>query len=209
MKRTTLAMALGLGLGLTVSGCGPTATPPASDTGTTTSATPETKPEAGAEGGRMGGPPPGGGGGSTSPASSQELKGMQTDSYRKMNEKAAAKTPGVDAGPSAEIAKKEADADKPKGDADKPKDDAPKTSAVNLSADEIAEIKKLPAADQDAALAQKICPVGEDDGKPNHLGVMGTPVKVEVNGKTAFVCCKSCVDDLKKEPEKYLSKIGK
>lgn len=82
---------------------------------------------------------------------------------------------------------------------------------VVLTEEEIAEIKTLPdAADQRAALAQKGCPVGEEEeGKPNHLGSMGKPIKQVVRGKTVFLCCKGCIEELSKDPEKYLSKLGK
>ncbi len=87
----------------------------------------------------------------------------------------------------------------------------PKTSAVTLTADEIASINEL--ADKDdakVALAQMVCPVGEDEeGKPNHLGGMGKPIKEVVDGKPVFLCCKGCLSDFKADPKKYLSKLGK
>ena len=90
------------------------------------------------------------------------------------------------------------------------KDDAPKTAGVTLSAEEVAAIKELPEADQAAALAQKICPVQEDDdGKPNHLGAMGKPIKKVIKGKTVYLCCKGCVEDLEKDPDKFLAKLAK
>jgi hypothetical protein len=57
---------------------------------------------------------------------------------------------------------------------------------------------------EDRALAeqQKTCPV---TGKL--LGSMGTPVRVDLAGKTIFLCCKSCEPDLKANPERYLSKL--
>lgn len=84
-------------------------------------------------------------------------------------------------------------------------------ATVILSEEEIAEIKSLPdAMDQREALAQKGCPVGEEEeGKPNHLGSMGKPIKQVIDGKTVYLCCKGCIDELKKNPEKYLSKLGK
>jgi hypothetical protein len=36
---------------------------------------------------------------------------------------------------------------------------------------------------------------------------MGGPVRVEVAGRTVFICCKGCEAALRKEPEKYLPKI--
>ena len=216
MTRTTLAMTLGLGLGLALPGCGPTATPPAADTGTASpSATAETKPDAPKDGGAMAGAPAkggGGGGGGGNPANI--TKGMESPGYRDASKSAEVKDKAEYASDKAkEEAEKTGGAGvPPASDKDKPKekDADPKTAAVTLSADEVATLKKMPEPDQSAALAQKICPVGEDeDGKPNHLGAMGKPIKVDLKGKTAFVCCQSCVDDAKKDPEKALAKIGK
>jgi hypothetical protein len=89
------------------------------------------------------------------------------------------------------------------------KDEAPKTASISLSEDEITQIKKLPEADQKLALAQAICLVNEEEGKPVHLGAMGKPFKTEVNGQTVFLCCKGCEGDLKKDPAKFLAKLGK
>lgn len=68
------------------------------------------------------------------------------------------------------------------------------------------EIEKAIAAlsSEDRALAeqQKTCPVTKEP-----LGSMGTPIKVEVEGRTVFVCCKSCIETLKANPEEYLSNL--
>lgn len=82
-------------------------------------------------------------------------------------------------------------------------------AAITLSAEELTEIKKLSEADQKLALAQKVCAVGEEDGKPNHLGSMGMPIKVTANGKTAFLCCGGCKADFEKDPAAAFAKIGK
>ncbi|QDU39031.1 hypothetical protein Mal4_33640 [Maioricimonas rarisocia] len=59
-------------------------------------------------------------------------------------------------------------------------------------------------SDEDRALAesQKICPVGE-----GALGSMGTPVKVDVNGKPVFICCEHCREPLLEDPDKYLANL--
>jgi outer membrane biosynthesis protein TonB len=113
---------------------------------------------------------------------------------------------------------KPADESKPKDEAKpdeaKPKDEEPKkkedgqakAGEVKLSAEEVANIKKLPEADQAAALAQKVCLVNEEQGE-NHLGAMGVPVKRVVKGRTVFLCCKGCIEDLEKDPDKYLAKL--
>lgn len=202
MRRITLAMTLGLGLAIAVSGCGPTADPaaPAVPAGAA-SDTPAKVKDAISEtidasktdldealkGPAKGGMSKnaGGGGGPGIPA--DMMKGMQSDSYRNQS---GSQGPG---GP--------AKAKSP--DAPKPADD--KKDTVTLTDKEIKNIQMLPEADQKLALLQKVCLVGD----PNHLGEMGVPVKEVVMGKTVFLCCKSCVEDLKKDPDKYLAKLAK
>jgi multidrug efflux pump subunit AcrA (membrane-fusion protein) len=55
-----------------------------------------------------------------------------------------------------------------------------------------------PQDDQALIARQKVCPV---TGEP--LGSMGAPVKVVVNGRAVFLCCKGCEKKLRKDPEKY------
>ena len=89
-----------------------------------------------------------------------------------------------------------------------PKLEAPKadakgdTAAVQLKPDEIAEIKKLPAAEQDQALKQAVCPVSG-----HHLGSMEKPIKVTAEGRTFFLCCEGCEPDLKKDPKAVIAKL--
>jgi YHS domain-containing protein len=63
-------------------------------------------------------------------------------------------------------------------------------------------LAELPEADRALAQKQKVCPVS---GEP--LGSMGKPVKVEIKGRTVFLCCGGCEADLKKDPDKYLAKL--
>ncbi len=91
-------------------------------------------------------------------------------------------------------------ADAPKADA--PKADAPQ-AAVELKPEEIAEIKKLPAEQAEVALKQKVCPVSNEP-----LGSMGAPIKVEAEGKTAYLCCKGCQGEFDKDPKAVLTKLG-
>jgi hypothetical protein len=62
-------------------------------------------------------------------------------------------------------------------------------------------IALLPVADQKYALAQRTCPVTGD-----LLGADGKPMKVKLRGRTVFVCCEGCRDDLQANPLKYLAK---
>jgi Cu(I)/Ag(I) efflux system membrane fusion protein len=72
--------------------------------------------------------------------------------------------------------------------------------------DEQAEIKKalakLSPEDRTLAEKQKTCPVTDEP-----LGSMGTPIKVTVEGRDAFVCCEGCVDELKNNFAKYEKKL--
>ena len=85
-----------------------------------------------------------------------------------------------------------------------PKTDAGKgdTAAVKLTPDEIAAIKELPAAEQDQAIKQAVCPVSGD-----HLGEMDKPIKVTAEGRTFFLCCEGCEDELKKDPKAVIAKL--
>lgn len=38
-------------------------------------------------------------------------------------------------------------------------------------------------------------------------GEMGKPVKVTHEGTDVYLCCKSCLKDFKKEPEKYVKMV--
>jgi hypothetical protein len=66
-----------------------------------------------------------------------------------------------------------------------------------------ASLASLSAADREAALKQKICPVSD-----TALGSMGAPIKVTVAGREVFICCEHCEEPLKAEPAKHLAKIG-
>lgn len=87
---------------------------------------------------------------------------------------------------------------RPAAKADEPSD-APQ---IEFKPEHLANIAKLPAADQALAKAQKLCPVTE---KP--LGFMGVPVKLTVEGETVFLCCRACVDKVKADPRKHLDQV--
>jgi hypothetical protein len=63
-----------------------------------------------------------------------------------------------------------------------------------------AAMASLSPEDRAIAKQQKICPVTGDT-----LGALGRPVKVDLNGKSVFICCGYCKGALKKEPDKYLA----
>ena len=86
-----------------------------------------------------------------------------------------------------------------------PKTDAKKsTSTIKLSDDELAEIKKLPAADQPLAIKQIVCPISG-----HNLGSMEVPVKVKVDGTELFLCCDACKKAFNKDPKAALAKLAK
>jgi len=85
--------------------------------------------------------------------------------------------------------------------ADKKADAAVKPA---LSALDLAEIEKLPAADKAMAMAQLTCPVTGEN-----LGSMGVPLKVSAEGKTFLLCCKGCNQDVKDNPKEVVAKLLK
>jgi YHS domain-containing protein len=54
------------------------------------------------------------------------------------------------------------------------------------------------------ALKQLVCPVSDE-----HLGSMGTPLKVTAEGQTFYICCKGCNKDVKDDPAAVVAKLKK
>lgn len=67
---------------------------------------------------------------------------------------------------------------------------------------DLAQIAKLPEADRKLATEQANCPI---TGEP--LGSMGVPVKLILDGKRVFLCCKGCVKQAEGDPKKTLQTI--
>jgi hypothetical protein len=67
-----------------------------------------------------------------------------------------------------------------------------------------AALANLSEEDRAQAQRQRICPVTEMP-----LGSMGTPPKVDVGGRTVFICCEGCRKPLLEESEKYLAVLDK
>ena len=65
------------------------------------------------------------------------------------------------------------------------------------------DFEGLGAADAALARAQGDCPVSDEP-----LGSMGTPIKVESEGRVVFLCCEGCRKKFERDPEKYLAKLG-
>src|SRR5579863_4571988 len=68
-----------------------------------------------------------------------------------------------------------------------------------------ASLAELSAEDRSLAESQKFCPIL----KNNRLGSMGTPVKLDVDGHTVFVCCEACKEQALDAPEKTLAEVAK
>lgn len=66
-----------------------------------------------------------------------------------------------------------------------------------------AALANLSAEDRQLAEAQRFCPVLP----ANRLGVMGTPVKVTVEGVAVFLCCGGCKEKALANPEATLAKV--
>ncbi|NQU24467.1 MAG: efflux RND transporter periplasmic adaptor subunit [Candidatus Nealsonbacteria bacterium] len=80
----------------------------------------------------------------------------------------------------------------------------PASSQEAASPEILSALAKLSEEDRALAKRQRICPVTDA-----RLGSMGTPPKVDVNGRTVFICCEGCREPLLEEREKYLAKLDK
>ncbi len=78
------------------------------------------------------------------------------------------------------------------------------STAVVVEGDPAAGLAQLDPADRKLAEKQKTCPVSG-----GLLGVMGKPYKTTLKGRTVFLCCDQCLDELNAHPDKYLKKLGK
>jgi Cu(I)/Ag(I) efflux system membrane fusion protein len=80
----------------------------------------------------------------------------------------------------------------------------PDPNEVELTEAQLEEIRiamePLSEADRAQAEAQVICPVTEV--RLGTLG-MGTPIKLEIEGRTVFICCEGCRDMWVEKPAKY------
>lgn len=73
------------------------------------------------------------------------------------------------------------------------------------SGEELPEgLQGLDPAELALVKAQGDCPVSSEP-----LGSMGAPIRKEVDGKVAFLCCKSCVKKFDADPAKYFAMLEK
>jgi len=79
----------------------------------------------------------------------------------------------------------------------------PKADADEAPAPEVVTaLSELSDEDRALAESQRICPVTELP-----LGSMGTPIKVNVDGRTVLLCCEGCRESLLADPVKHLAKL--
>jgi len=79
--------------------------------------------------------------------------------------------------------------------------DSTNTELTDAEKEEIRNaMAPLSDADRELAEAQVICPVTEV--RLGSMG-MGTPIKMEVKGRTVFICCEGCRDGMVNESEKF------
>jgi hypothetical protein len=66
-----------------------------------------------------------------------------------------------------------------------------------------ANLAKLGEEDRKLAEARRWCPVADD----NRLGEVGVPVKVVLQQRPVFLCCKGCVREAQRNPGRTLAKV--
>ena len=66
-------------------------------------------------------------------------------------------------------------------------------------------LAQLSPEDRLLAESQKYCAIANS----NPLGTMGTPLKIEVNGESVFLCCSGCKGKATGDPEKTLASVAK
>jgi len=91
-----------------------------------------------------------------------------------------------------------------------PRPDAPAVradrgaKAGEPTAEEMANIARLPEEDRQLALGQRACPV-----TGAMLGSMGVPYKVVLKGQPVLLCCPGCKDKAKDAPDETLEKVAR
>ena len=68
----------------------------------------------------------------------------------------------------------------------------------------VVSVSKLSDADRKLAEAQGVCVVMTE----SPLGSMGVPAKILVEGKSVFICCEGCREDVLKNPKETLAKAA-
>jgi hypothetical protein len=122
----------------------------------------------------------------------------------KVNYPPAAGKPGAPAAPATKPEDTKKADDPPAVEGPKAENAKADTGSTILTADELAAIKELPAAEQAAAIQQAVCPVST-----HHLGSMDKPVKVTAEGRSFYICCEGCEKEVKSNPQAIIAKLDK
>jgi hypothetical protein len=139
----------------------------------------------------------------TPPSAGQSRPPMGSPPAAKLEDSAAKPADGkMEAKPSIPAPGKKDDA--PKIEGPSKTDTKPSGAAAKLSEKELKGIKELPEAEQAAAIAQAVCPVSQ-----HNLGSMGKPMKMTAEGRSFYICCDSCEDEVKTNGKAVLAKLDK
>lgn len=69
--------------------------------------------------------------------------------------------------------------------------------------EDLKNLERLPTADRQLAMTQRICPVSNAA-----LGSMGVPVKITLRDRTVFLCCEGCRGEAEKKTDEMLKKLA-
>jgi hypothetical protein len=84
-----------------------------------------------------------------------------------------------------------------------PKDAGPPAPAQTvITSGDNKGLAELSEEDRKLAEKQRVCPVTDEP-----LGSMGKPVKMTLKGRTVFLCCEGCRDEIEQNADKYLAKL--
>ena len=84
--------------------------------------------------------------------------------------------------------------------------DGAKTLKTTQKLREVSEVlAKLPMEERMAIESQKYCAVAEG----NFLGSMGAPIKLDLNGKSVYLCCGGCTKKAQANPAAMVAKVEK
>jgi hypothetical protein len=79
---------------------------------------------------------------------------------------------------------------------------AVEAARVEFSAEELANIAKLPSEEQMLAHQQRLCPISD-----TRLGSMGVPVRIVIRGEPVLLCCIGCQQEAEEKVDEVLEKL--
>lgn len=124
------------------------------------------------------------------------------DAETRLNPAASAAYFGASGGPT--VDQPASGGSQPAGEASPPPANPmrPASPAKEPSKDDLENVAKLSATDQELARVQRLCPVTDLP-----LGSMGVPPKILINGEAVFLCCQGCEKRAQRDAEKTLEKV--